>query len=79
MFEFVSGEFGQGIPPVSQAVIKAVYYILPNFSAFDFKVYAIYALPVSGDSVLLTVMYGALYTAIMLGLSFWSFNRRQFS
>lgn len=79
VFEFVSGEFGQGIHPISQAMIKAVYYILPNFSAFDFKVYAIYALPVSQDSLLLLILYGFFYVAIMLGLAFWSFNRRQFS
>ena len=79
VFEFVSGEFGKGIHPLSQAMIKAVYYILPNFSAFDFKVQAIYALPVPQDSILQLLLYGFFYTGVLLGLSFWSFNRRQFS
>ena len=79
VFEFVTGEFGKGMNPLSQTVIKAVYYVLPNFSAFDYKVHAIYALPVPYVPVLLTLLYAVLYTAIFFGLAIWAFNRRQFS
>ena len=77
VFEFVSGEFGQDISPLSLKMIKGAYYLLPNFSAFDFKVHAIYALPLPASSLLLPLGYGILYCAILLSLAVWAFNRRQ--
>jgi ABC-type transport system involved in multi-copper enzyme maturation permease subunit len=79
VFEFVSGEFGQDISPFALKAIKVTYYLLPNFSAFDFKVHAIYALPISMSSILLSVGYGLLYCVILLSLAIWAFNRRQFT
>ena len=78
VFEFVSGEFGQDISPFALKVIKGAYYLLPNFSAFDFKIHAIYALPISMQSVLFPLAYGVVYCGILLGLAIWAFNRRQF-
>ena len=79
VFEFVSGEFGQDISPFAVKVIKGAYYLLPNFSAFDFKIHAIYALPISMPAMLLPLVYGVIYCGILLGLAIWAFNRREFS
>jgi len=79
VFEFVSGEFGKDISPFALKAIKGAYYLLPNFSAFDFKIHAIYALPISMGSLLLPLGYCLIYCGILLGLAIWAFNRRQFA
>lgn len=79
VMEFVSGEFGRQISPVAKGGIQAVYYLLPNLSAFDLKVEAIYALPLSASGLLLTFLYFLVYTGILLSLAAWSFSRRELS
>lgn len=63
------------------AVIKRagalLYYLLPNLSAFDIKVNAIYALPVSLQGILLTILYFCAYSAILLGGAALLFSRRE--
>ena len=44
-----------------------VYYLLPNFSAFDLKVNAIYALPINSSGILLTLGYWVIYITVLLG------------
>jgi ABC-type transport system involved in multi-copper enzyme maturation permease subunit len=77
VFEYISGQFGKDIPESSLFMIKGAYYLLPNFSAFDFKVHAVYVLPVSGTAVLFPCLYFVTYTSILLGLAVWVFNRRE--
>lgn len=79
VMEFVSGEFGRQISPVAKGGIQVVYYLLPNLSAFDLKVEAIYALPLSASGLLLTFLYFLVYTGILLSLAAWSFSRRELS
>ena len=52
-------------PFVKQAAL-CFYYLLPNLSAFDFKVNAIYALSLNQRGMLMTVLYFTIYTSIML-------------
>ncbi|BCS53798.1 ABC transporter permease [Geobacter sp. SVR] len=52
-------------PFVKQAALF-FYYLLPNLSAFDFKVNAIYSLPLNAGGLLVTVLYFAIYTAVLL-------------
>jgi Cu-processing system permease protein len=54
-----------------------VYYMLPNFSAFDLKVNAIYALPLSSWGILLTLGYCVIYVTVLLGLSALVLGRRE--
>ena len=77
VYEYVTGEFGKGIDPVSANVVKAAYYLLPNFSAFDFQVQAVYALPVPAQGLLLTALYALVYTGILLVLAVLGFERRE--
>ncbi len=79
VFDYVSSEFGQGIDPVSATLVKLAYYILPNFSAFDFQVQAVYALPIQTQGLLMTFSYALIYTAILLLLAVSSFERRELS
>ncbi len=77
VFEYISGQYGEQISPLALSAIKAVYYILPNFAGYDFKVHAVYALPITLDAVLFPVFYSVFYVSIVLGLGVWLLNRRQ--
>lgn len=77
VFEYVSGQFGREISPVAVYIIKSVYYILPNFSAFNLKAQAIYGIPMPFGGTVLTFVYGLIYICILLFLSAWVFSRRQ--
>jgi Cu-processing system permease protein len=77
VFEYVSGSYGQNIPAVSKAFIKAIYYLLPNFAAFNLKAQAIYALPLAPGTLVLTLLYFVCYTGIMLSIAVWSFSKRE--
>lgn len=77
VYEYVTGEFGKEMNPVSIGSVKLVYYLLPNFSAFDFQVQAVYGLPISPGELLLTLAYAVVYTGILLALTVVVFERRQ--
>ena len=77
VFEYITGQFGQQFDPASLAIIKGAYYLLPNFAGFDFKVHAVYALPVSLDAILFPVFYACCYAAIVLAVAIFVLNRRQ--
>jgi Cu-processing system permease protein len=77
VFEYVSGKYGKEIPELSATLIKGLYYLLPNFSAFDLKVQAIYGLPLQPSGLLYTAAYFAVYTALVLCAAVAIFSRRQ--
>ncbi|AEA33700.1 ABC transporter permease [Hippea maritima] len=59
-----------------KTTIKFIYYILPNFSAFDFTANAAYALHISQKSLLITLVYFAIYFAIIMTLAIMIFSKR---
>lgn len=54
-----------------------VYYLLPNLSAFDLKVNAIYAIPLKVKDQLITMAYFGIYTAILLAVGVLLLERRE--
>ncbi|OGR31008.1 MAG: hypothetical protein A2091_06580 [Desulfuromonadales bacterium GWD2_61_12] len=79
VYEYVSGELGHGLHPLSAKAVTLSYYLLPNFAAFDFQVQAVYGLPVPLSGFLLAVVYALIYTAILVGLAMFAFGRRELS
>jgi hypothetical protein len=77
VYEYVSGQFASQIDPLQVNLIKMVYYLLPNFAAFNFKVHAVYALPVSAQEILFPLGYAVVYAGVVLGAAMWAFNRRE--
>jgi ABC-type transport system involved in multi-copper enzyme maturation permease subunit len=57
---------------------KALYYVLPNFAAFDVKAQAVYGQPVPFGYVGLTALYGVTYVALVLVGAVTIFSRRDF-
>jgi hypothetical protein len=77
VIEFVSGDYGRTIPPAFRLLVKGLYYLLPNFSAFNLKVQAIYGLPITLYGLCLTLLYFVTYTAIVLTVTTIFFKRRE--
>jgi ABC-type transport system involved in multi-copper enzyme maturation permease subunit len=77
VYEYVSGEMGRTISPFGTMAAKGLYYVLPNLSAFNFQVNAIYALEIPAKGLLYTTLYFLVYTSMLLCLATWVFGRRE--
>ena len=64
--------------PVVRAFGQAVYWILPNFSAFDLKAQIVYSVAMNAKGLLLTQLYGLAYLGVLLLLATMAFSRREF-
>jgi ABC-type transport system involved in multi-copper enzyme maturation permease subunit len=71
-----SGTSTQEFSPVLKSVVLVAYYIFPNLNSFDFKVYAIYNLPISAISFGYALTYGCCYCAMLLFIAALLFSRR---
>lgn len=77
VYDFIHSPAGEKLSPLVREAASFLYYLLPNFSAFDLKVNAIYSIAPSLQGVLLTVAYFAVYTLVVLSLSTTIFSRRE--
>jgi len=77
VYEFVNSPAGAVVSPTIRKLATGLYYILPNFSAFDLNVNAIYSLELPLRGLLLTVSYWGIYTCIVLFLATSLFSRRE--
>ena len=59
-------------------IARGLYYVLPNFAAFDIKAQVVHALPVPPMYVVTTAVYGAVYIALLLTAAVLIFARRDF-
>lgn len=66
----------QSITPSLKAIITGAYYFFPNLSLLDFKVYAIYSLPLPVSQVCYALTYGLVYTAVLLSIATRLFQTR---
>jgi ABC-type transport system involved in multi-copper enzyme maturation permease subunit len=81
---FVAGQFGADLKnldqvvesPTAAAIGRALYYVLPDFAAFDIKAQVVHGLPVEPARLLLTVVYGFTYIALLLVAAVMVFSRR---
>ncbi|MEI6207188.1 MAG: ABC transporter permease [Desulfuromonadales bacterium] len=77
VYEYICSPASKGLSPVVKLIATGLYYLLPNFGAFDLKVNTIYGLPVSAWGLLLTVAYFVVYVGLLLSLSAAIFLRRE--
>ena len=83
---WVAGQFGADLRNFDQVVQSAaaarvarvLYYILPNFAAFDVKAQVVHGLPVGAPYVVTTLVYGAVYAAMLITAAVMIFSRRDF-
>ena len=77
VYDYVTSPAGQTVEPLVRDAAKGLYFILPNFSAFDLKVNAIYALAPNYRGLALTAGYFVVYTAFVLMAAAAIFSRRE--
>jgi ABC-type transport system involved in multi-copper enzyme maturation permease subunit len=64
--------------PMLAQVTRAIYYVLPNFAAFDVKAQVVHAQAVPGSYLALTLAYGLTYIALVLVGATVIFAKRDF-
>jgi Cu-processing system permease protein len=77
VYDYVHSASGQTLGPLARQFATGLYYLLPNFSAFDLKVNAIYGVPLDGRGLLLSASYFAVYTSLVLVAAAVIFSRRE--
>ena len=86
IFVYVSGHFaadikllGPGIESKSfEIFLNVLHYILPNLENYNIKAQVVHHLPISMDFFIFSVIYGIFYISIILLLSIFIFQRRDF-
>ena len=64
--------------PIAASIAKGIYYVAPNFAAFDVKLQVVHAQPVPFDYLGLTALYGFSYAAFVLLAAAIVFSKRDF-
>lgn len=64
--------------PILAALLRALYYVLPNLVPFDVKAQVVHAEPVSWSYIGLTLSYAVTYVGVVLAAAVWIFSRRDF-
>jgi Cu-processing system permease protein len=77
VYEYIQSPASINLSPIVKQIATGLYYLLPNFGAFDLQVNAIYGLPIPVNGILLTVAYFVVYVGVLLSLSAAIFLRRE--
>ena len=77
VYDYLNSPLAATLSPLVRRASTALYYLLPNFSAFDLKVNAIYGVSLSSGGAVLTLGYFVVYIAIVLASSCLIFSRRE--
>jgi ABC-type transport system involved in multi-copper enzyme maturation permease subunit len=83
---WVAGQFGSDLrnfesvvrSPAAGAMARGLYYVLPNFAAFDVKAQAVHGLPIGAEFVATTLLYALVYVTMLITASVLIFSRRDF-
>lgn len=76
-FDFVHSASGSTLHPLIVKAAGILYYVIPNFSAFNLKLQAVYGLPLAQNGILLTIGYFLIYVVIVMTLAVSVFSRRE--
>ena len=62
--------------PVAVWITRGLYYVLPNFASFDIKAQVVHGQALPAGDLLLTIVYGLIYIALVLTGAVMIFSRR---
>jgi len=66
------------VSPINKLIVQVAYYLLPNFSLFDIKDYAVHlSIKISPIYFLLVFVYFVIYTSAVLLVATYLFDRRE--
>lgn len=77
VYDYINSPSSAMLSPVAKKFASVFYYVLPNFSAFDLHVNAIYGLAVPAQAILLPSLYFVIYTSLVLVAATMVFARRE--
>lgn len=77
VYDYIHLKHAESFAPLFKKAVTGLYYILPNFSAFDYKTQAIYGLPMDVKTLVLIFLYFLIYVFILLYLSIAVFSKRE--
>lgn len=77
VYDYIHSPAAKTLSPLLKQITTGLYYIMPNFEAFDLKVNAIYGLAIPINGLLLTSAYFLIYLGLILSLSTLIFSRRE--
>jgi ABC-type transport system involved in multi-copper enzyme maturation permease subunit len=77
VYDYVNSQPAQTLSLFARKSAAFLYYILPNFASFNFKVNAIYGLPLSSYGLIMTLLYGIVYSGIVLSFAAILFERKE--
>ena len=77
VYDYIHSSAGTALSPMVKQSATCLYYLLPNLSAFNLKVNAIYGIPFSASGLLLTTGYFVMYISALLSVSVIIFTRRE--
>lgn len=78
VFDYIQSPAAATLSPLAKTAASGLYYLLPNFAAFNLKANAIYSIAVPAGDLLLTAAYGLMYLGILLTIAALLFGRREF-
>lgn len=76
-YDYVHSPAASSLSPLAKQAASFFYYLLPNFSAFDLNVNAIYGIVVSVKAVLLPFIYFCFYTPLLIVVAMIIFAKRE--
>ncbi len=59
-------------------ITQFFYYLLPNLERFNLKTHAVYNLPIESSQILLSILYGILYSVTVMLFAVICFEKRDF-
>lgn len=78
VFEYINSPSGiKTLSPIIRKLATVLHYVVPNFSAFNLKVNAIYGISLKLHGLLLVTAYFVIYCAIVVLLASIVFIRRE--
>ncbi|HJN77796.1 MAG TPA: ABC transporter permease [Myxococcota bacterium] len=63
---------------MAQEMSRVIYWVLPNFEVFNAFDSAMHGIPIGGERLLWSTLYGLGYTAAVLAVACWIFEKRDF-
>jgi len=76
-YDYVHSPAARDLPMLVKQSATVLYYLLPNFAAFDLKINAIYGLPLAGKGLFLPLVYFCIYTVLLISLATVIYARRE--
>lgn len=75
--EIVSSSIAQHMAPLEKKLAVGAYYLFPDLSLFDLKVFAVHGLPISKPDILKALVYGLCYVLLLLVGASLIFRKRE--